>query len=290
MFDTYKEYGSLHAAARNRSRDEWFKLAVESMEADVVVDDIPVPAAPPADVQAVFHGVGGKNGMISARPLFNYLMNAWEAQGREEIGSLLDFGCGYGRFMRLFVREVAEGGLYGVDPLGKALQMARMSFPFGAYLKTQFLPPLPFRDNFFDVIFASSVFSHLPEHLALAWIVEMHRVLRPGGMLVATTHSVSLLGLITAMKKGEEPMTSPWHKGLCNMLVDPDAALQAHQDGQYVYLDTGGGNELPPGTYGDAFVPEAYIKSIWGRFLKVVDFVDDPARVPQAAFVLQKTD
>ena len=48
-------------------------------------------------------------------------------------------------------------------------------------------PPLPGhrRTTFFDVVFASSVFTHISDEWA-RWLVELHRVLRPGGVLLAT--------------------------------------------------------------------------------------------------------
>lgn len=166
--------------------------------------------------------------------------------------------------------------------------MARLHFPHAAMVQTEFLPPLPFRDGFFDVAFASSVFSHLPEHLALSWILELGRTLRPGGLLIATTHSLSLVRLITAMQSGEVPMASVWHQCLCRALPDPSSALARHAAGQYLYLNTGGGDDIPADSYGDTFVPEGYVRGTWGKFLEVVDFVDDPSRLSQATFVLRK--
>ena len=46
-------------------------------------------------------------------------------------------------------------------------------------------PPLPLEDRHFDLIWAVSVFTHLVESWS-GWMVELHRILRPGGLLVAT--------------------------------------------------------------------------------------------------------
>lgn len=288
MFDDLKDYASLHQAARRRSEDEWFALMVDAVETPTSVDGISIPLAPTKDIQAVFHGVGGKDAILAVRPLYRYVLETCRTQGLGEIRSLLDFGCGWGRFIRLFVRDVAEGGLFGVDPWTKALQMARLHFPHAAMVQSNFLPPLPFRDGFFDVVFASSVFSHLPEHLALSWILELSRSLRPGGLLIATTHSESLLKMVTAMQQGTLPMASVWHQCLCSALPDPSTSIARHAAGDYLYLDTGGGDDIPAGSYGDTFVPEGYVRDIWGRFMEVVDFVDDQTRLPQATFVLRK--
>jgi SAM-dependent methyltransferase len=49
-------------------------------------------------------------------------------------------------------------------------------------------PPLPYKDASFDAIYAISIWSHFSEAAALRWLDEMHRILRPGGHLVLTTH------------------------------------------------------------------------------------------------------
>jgi len=283
-----KEYASLHQIARARTRQEWIELMTQSADGPVVIEGITIPGAPPKDVQAIFHGNGGSSAILSALPLYRYAIDVCRKQGVDPLNTLLDFGCGWGRFMRLFFREVAESGLYGVDPWNKALQMARTHFPHAAMLQTSFYPPLPLRDDFFDVAFASSVFSHLPEHLALSWILEINRVLRPGGLLIATTHPVTLLGAIASMQRGETPVNNVWHSVLCQALTDPAKAEVRHAAGEYVFLNTGGGEDLSTVTYGDAFVPQAYICNIWGQFMEFVEFIDDVSRLSQATFVLRK--
>jgi SAM-dependent methyltransferase len=46
-------------------------------------------------------------------------------------------------------------------------------------------PPLPRPDRFFDLVYALSVFTHVSDHWA-EWLLELHRVLAPGGLLLAT--------------------------------------------------------------------------------------------------------
>ena len=47
------------------------------------------------------------------------------------------------------------------------------------------LPPLPLEDESFDLIWSISVFTHLTDN-SLPWLCELHRLLRPGGLLIAT--------------------------------------------------------------------------------------------------------
>jgi SAM-dependent methyltransferase len=92
---------------------------------------------------------------------------------------ILDIGCGK-------LGDVAKDDSLGRSDLG-GLQPAR----------ARFLPPppahrvceadamdLPFEDDLFDVIVALDILEHLPDDCAA--MREFHRVLRPGGYVVAT--------------------------------------------------------------------------------------------------------
>lgn len=108
----------------------------------------------------------------------------------EELGALLDFGCGCGRVTRRWL------GLRGVDVAGsdtseEALEWCRRNLPFARFETNGLAPPLAFDDQAFDLVYALSVFTHLPEELQLAWMRELHRVLRPGGLLLLTTHGIA---------------------------------------------------------------------------------------------------
>src|SRR5205823_3371088 len=46
-------------------------------------------------------------------------------------------------------------------------------------------PPTAFEAESFDLIWAVSVFTHLTDSSA-PWLLELHRLLKPGGLLVAT--------------------------------------------------------------------------------------------------------
>jgi SAM-dependent methyltransferase len=50
------------------------------------------------------------------------------------------------------------------------------------------LPPLQFADGAFDLVIVISVFTHLPRDYQDAWLAELQRVTRPGGVMLATAH------------------------------------------------------------------------------------------------------
>ena len=51
------------------------------------------------------------------------------------------------------------------------------------------LPPLPYEACSFDLVFGISIFTHLSEHYQTAWIPELHRILKPGGLLLLSFHA-----------------------------------------------------------------------------------------------------
>ena len=92
---------------------------------------------------------------------------------------LLEVGCGRGDFLRGFIRC----GLtcHGVDQS----DAARKICPEAEIIQANIEKSLPYNDNRFDVIYSKSVVEHFyhPEKL----ISEMHRVLKPGGILITLT-------------------------------------------------------------------------------------------------------
>jgi SAM-dependent methyltransferase len=109
-----------------------------------------------------------------------------------DYGRWLDFGCGTGRIAR-FVDEIpVVRTICGVDVDEEAIRWDRRNLATGSYLRLTLDPSLPLPDASFDVVFAVSVFSHLAEESQREWLREVHRVLRPDGLFLASTHSEKL--------------------------------------------------------------------------------------------------
>ncbi len=100
---------------------------------------------------------------------------------------VLDFGCGCGRVLR-HLRALPQVELHGCDCNALAVQWCRNHLSFARFRTNGFAPPLDFEDDRFDMIYACSVFTHLPEAAQHQWMAEFQRILAPEGVLVITTH------------------------------------------------------------------------------------------------------
>jgi SAM-dependent methyltransferase len=58
---------------------------------------------------------------------------------------------------------------------------------FAVVVLNELTPPLPYPDSSFDLVYALSVITHLPEDLQHAWVGECFRVLKHEGYLLFST-------------------------------------------------------------------------------------------------------
>lgn len=102
---------------------------------------------------------------------------------------ILDFGCAAGPQIRR-LREFAEAGdVWGVDISAAHVTWCMRYLPTCFHFAvTSATPHLPFEDRHFDLIYCGSVLSHLSD-MADAWLLELSRVLRPGGRLYVTLNT-----------------------------------------------------------------------------------------------------
>lgn len=103
--------------------------------------------------------------------------------------STLDFGCGQGRHLP-YIASLAPGTrLYGCDVDNFALGEARQAYPKVQFLTSGTTPPLDYADEHFDFIFSFSVFTSLSQNVHDLWLKELAAKLKPGGVMIHTTHS-----------------------------------------------------------------------------------------------------
>ena len=100
--------------------------------------------------------------------------------------SILDFGCGAGRVIRYW--HGLPAAPYGTDYNPDLIAWCEQHLPFAKFLVNGPGPPLEYPSDFFGLIYALSVFTHLDEAGQIAWIRELRRIAKPGGYILITTH------------------------------------------------------------------------------------------------------
>ena len=99
---------------------------------------------------------------------------------------VLDIGCGTGTFAVAIKGWLPSVQVTGLDPDPKALARSRRKADrAGVSIRFDqgFANALPYSDAYFDPVFSSLMFHHLPHHTKLATMGEVRRVLKPGGSL-----------------------------------------------------------------------------------------------------------
>lgn len=102
------------------------------------------------------------------------------------LDAILDFGCGCGRVLRRW-RDL-DARVCGSELNAAAVKWCRKHLPFAEVSVNRLEPPLTYADASFDLVYALSVFTHLPVATQFAWRDELRRILRPGGHFLLTLH------------------------------------------------------------------------------------------------------
>jgi SAM-dependent methyltransferase len=98
---------------------------------------------------------------------------------------VLDFGCGSARVLRHFLDEADRAELWGCDVDDASIRWieSHLSPPLRP-IRNGLGPPLPFDDGSLDLVWAASVFTHIQGWSE--WLAEIHRVLAPDGLFLAS--------------------------------------------------------------------------------------------------------
>ena len=158
----------------------------------------------------------------------------------EKFTSILDFGCGCGRVIRYW--RGVPGELHGTDYNPGMIRWCQRNLPF-RFNQNGLDPPLSFRDEQFDFIYAFSVFTHLDAARQLRWMAELTRTLRRGGYLLLTTHGTRHLRMLDEQERREFDegrlvvrFASDAGANAC-LAFHPESWVRSHLAGEAVLLD-----------------------------------------------------
>lgn len=198
-----------------------------------------------------------------------------------ELGSferVLDFGCGPGRIL-LWLRDVAEGGtvLHGTDIDARAIGWAREHIPWASFTVNEPLPPLPYAEGSFDLVLNHSVFTHIDEAYQDHWLGELHRVTRPGAMLLLSVNGPHAFGALEQQWRE--------HGG------DPSEVRALYERDGVVFLreDSWLGTAFPD-FYHSTFHRPGYVVERWSWFFEVHGYLPRHALGHQDVVVLERRE
>ncbi len=149
-----------------------------------------VSLQPPEDIHVMARGpLAAAGGLYEADLIVDALTSAGVDVANLRSG--LDFGCSSGRVVRVLAAAYPEIQWHGCDPNVPAIAWATENLPGIDFFVNGDAPPLPLADGSLHLIYAISIWSHFAPELGLRWFEEIHRLLRPGGHLVCTTHGLT---------------------------------------------------------------------------------------------------
>ncbi len=232
---------------------------------------LPIPDLPPEDIQLKFTGRSGRQNLEQAFAFYKIVLENCQVSSSSQI---LDFGAGWGRVSRFWLREVPINQVWSVDPYSTAVHWMRETNLRTNTLQINPRPPIPeLFSSQFDVIYAYSVFSHLSEDYFLRWDESLRSLLKPDGRLVYTTRGLQYIRFIQQKN---------WKQ---RAFGDYERLLNAYKNGKFLfYKDRDSSNELSGDWYGEAFIPEGYARDLYGSSL--VKFIDSPKGVDQSVIIV----
>ena len=172
--------------------------------------------------------------------------------------NLLDFGGATGRVARHFYAQDDLAEVMICDVNINNVDWVIEHLPSGiAAFKNSAPPPLPIPDDYFDVVIAFSVFTHMSEY-ELTWLYELRRILKPNGLLYSTVHNDDTWSILPSTWVFNALMQSEDFQATYR----PELELTERLVFEY-------SSEL---TYNcNTFHPNAYLHRVWGRVFTVLD-------------------
>jgi SAM-dependent methyltransferase len=204
------------------------------------------------------------------------LSRALAAIGRsfDEFNDVLEWGCGCGRILRHLSPPSAPRRIYGFDIDQEAISWVTENLPWVEASRIDGLPPVPYVDASFDLIFNHSVMTHLDAFYQDAWLGELRRILRPGGIVTLTVSGRHAFQMFLDTL----PLDTPARK---------THAANLHAQG-IVFIKEDEWSAQFPDFYHTSFNDVPYIFNRWARFLDVRCYIPRGALNYQDLVVLQR--
>src|SRR5215218_5650377 len=155
-------------------------------------ENLPVP---PMDL---LQGYSPEAHLRTGRSDIETMLGILEGVGEspQTLTRVLDFGCAAGRMLRFYPHIPGRSELWGVDLSAKHISWCQQNLsPPLLFAMATTSPHLPFEDNYFDLVYCGSVFTHISD-LGDTWFLELRRILRSGGYAYITIHDKRTIELL----------------------------------------------------------------------------------------------
>lgn len=126
-------------------------------------------------------------------PTYGHLFNFESSKKLIKNKVVLDVGCWTGQLERLAYKHAKK--VVGLDSNPEAIAFAKKHLPDVTFIVAR-AEKLPFSNSYFDTTFLMDVIEHIPKGSEKKVLKHIHRVLKPGGVLVFSTPNKHLLSIL----------------------------------------------------------------------------------------------
>ena len=228
------------------------------MDKEELIEKIKSRSSIKDPTSAAFAGAGSKAAAIVNKTVMQYVQSPNPL-------SVLDFGAGSGRVAIPLVTLLKMGRFCCVDVDREAIEY--LAGELGEKCEASvngYLPPLQFEDKSFDFIYSISVWSHLPEDLSLAWLKEMKRIVKPGGVVLIT------FGGVVVLEQLKKRFPDQWGNVTTEQFNKEKFLYREYvniQKNEKHYPGIAG-----KGSWGTALIHKDYLNSKWAELFEVLKF------------------
>lgn len=262
-------------------KDKWFRTICDSYsKPPVFYRGKPLPGFPSDEIQANTTGQAGAGTLKEAFTFYEDCRATVKRLGcpLHSQHKLLDFGVGWGRISRFFLRELPLENIYGLDVTAEFIAICEVTFSSRNFFTCQAFPPTRFTDGMFNFVVGYSVFSHLSEAACVAWMREFHRLLAPSGLVALTTRGRPFFDYCQSLK---DKVDSGYPYALSTLFDDFEDARRRYDRGEFVHSNregVDGGGAMNAQFYGETFIPEKYAREFCSDLFVLEDFLFEPPR------------
>jgi len=274
---------SEYSGSKTIEGEEWLQMQFHPSQARRLYG-IPLPDIPPDEVQLRFTGRRTKENLKQAYQFYRF---AHEYGLRGFDGAthrILDFGAGWGRIARFFLKDMSPEQIYVADCLSDAIFWLKETKNPCKIVHCDILPPLNVEESGFSLIYAYSVFSHLKEPFLKSWLSYFQRILLPSGRLIITSRGSAFINYLE--KRASKKMSA---ESVLQFLPPIPEVRAKFEAGEFQFYPTGGGGELSPDFYGEAFIPRKYAEYLAGEIgFRLIRFTEEVPHVDQSIIIFEK--